>query len=375
MPAGLIPSNAVAISDYGATPGTGINREDLSDALVLAAQTKTPLLAMAPSSKATHTSHEWPEDALTDPKSARDAGSGTGSLVSGQKEGADFSASQMTTPNRRINFVQNFRRDILVTRDQILMNPAGVRNTFAHSERKVMQELLRAVEARMLSVLQRAGDQTGATLGVRLMKTLDQFSADGHTGDQAANRNAQGADNAPAALTEDMVLDVLQNMADLGTPAVALMASAPVKRRISRTFTGVGGVNTATSATAPLVRNAPTPRTVVATVQVYENDFETVELIWNPWVTKEEEDAFKFDGTAIAEDSATPDGLGATFTRLAGRVWMFAQGNIKAAWFDRLHSESIGKRGDSIAGIVRGGVTVEVGTTKGLGVVTGIANS
>lgn len=370
MPAGLIPANAVALSDYGQVPGSGINREDLADVLVLAAQTKTPLLAMAPSTQATHTTHEWPEDSLTDPKSAQDAGAGTGSLVSGQKEGADFSASAMTVPVRNQNFVQNFRRDILVTRDQILMNPAGIRNVFGHSEMKTNQELLRAVEARMFSVLQRAGDQTGATLGVRMMKTLDKISADGHTGSQAANRNSQGADNAPAALTEDMVLDVLQNMADLGTPGVTLMASAPVKRRISRTFTGVGNAG----AGAPLNRNAG-PRQVIATVQTYENDFETVELVWNPWVTKQTESAFKFDGTAIQEDSATPDGLGATFTALAGRVWIFSQGNIRAAWFDKLHSESIGKRGDSIAGIVRGGVTVEVGSTKGLGVVAGISNA
>lgn len=371
MPASFIPGNAVGIADYGSTPGTGINREDLADYLVLAAQTKTPLLAMAPSTKATHTSHEWPEDALTDPKSDQDAGSGTGSLVSGQKEGADFSASAMTVPNRRINFVQNFRRDILVTRDQILMNPAGIRDTFAHSQRKVEQELLRAIEARFLSTLQKAGDQTGATAGVRLMKTLDKFSVDGHTGTQAANRNAQGTDNSPASLTEDMVLDVLQNMADLGTPAVTLMASAPVKRKISRTFTGIGNAGSG----APLMRQPGNPRAVIATVQVYENDFETVELIWNPWVTKETETAYKFDGTQINEDSATPDGNGAAFTRLSGRVWLFSQGNVKTAWFDRLHPESIGKRGDSIAGIVRGGVTFEVGTTKGLGVVAGIANT
>lgn len=371
MPAGLIPANAVAIADYGQIPGTGINREDLSDALVLAAQTKTPLLAMAGTAPVSHTSHEWPEDGLRDPKSVRSGGSGTGSLVSGVKEGADFSAGLMSTPVRRINFVQNFRDDILVTRDQILMNPAGIRNTFAHNERKVMQELLRAVEARFFSVLQRNGDQTGATMGVRMMKTLDQFSVDGHVaGEQAANRNALGTDNSPVSVTEDHILDVLQNMADLGTPGVTLMASAPVKRKISRTFTGIGFAG----AGAPLMRTTA-PRTVVATVQTYENDFETVELIWNPWVTKEEEDAFRYDGTAIAEDSAAPDGLGATFTRLAGRVWIFAQGNIKVGWFDKLHSESIGKRGDSVGGIVRGGATLIVGTTKGLGVVTGVANS
>src|SRR5262249_42969149 len=144
MPATIIPVGAVSISDYGNVPGSGINREDLADALVLAAQTKTPLLASSPSVPAAHTTHEWPRDALTDPKSALDGGAGTGSLVSGVKEGAVFSASSMTVPLRRQNFVQNFRRDILVARDQILMNPAGIRNSFGHSERKVTQELLRS---------------------------------------------------------------------------------------------------------------------------------------------------------------------------------------------------------------------------------------
>lgn len=370
MPAGFIPANAVGISDYGNTPGTGINRESLASVLVLAAQTKTPLLSMSAEETCDHTSFEWPEMSLRDPKSTQDGGSGTGSLVSGVKEGADFSASSMSTPLRRINYVQNFRSDILITRDQILMNPAGIRDIYAQNERNVMQELLRAVEARFLSVLQKAGDQTGDTLGVRMMKTLDKFSSDGHTGAQAANRNAQGTDGSPTSLTEDMVLDVIQNMADLGTPAVTLMASAPVKRKISRTFTGIGNAGVG----APLMRTT-SPRTVVATVQTYENDFETIEIVWNPWVTKITETAYKYDGTAINEDSATPDGLGATFSSLAGRVWLFAQGNVKAVWFDKLHSESIGKRGDSIAGIVRGGVGVKVGTTKGLGVVSGIANT
>ena len=372
MPASIIPAHAVSLADYGNVPGTGVNREHISDMLILAAQTKTPLLAMAGTETVSHTTYEWPEDALTDPRSAQDAGSGTGSLVSGVKEGADFSPSQMTNPFLNLNFVQNFRRDVLVTRDQILMNPAGIKNTYAHNERKIMQELLRALETRFFSVLQRNGDQTGATLGVRLMKTLDSFSNTGHTGDQANNRIAVGTDNAPASITEDNVLDVLQNMADLGMPGVTLMASAPVKRKISRTFTGIGNAGTG----APLNRQSPNPRTVIATVATYENDFETVELIWNPWVTKETEDVYRYDGVAIAEDDATGDGgLGATFTRLAGRVWIFAQGNIKVGWFDKFHSESIGKRGDSIGGIVRGGATLVVGSTKGLGTVAGIANS
>lgn len=370
MPANIIPVGSVSIADYGNVPGSGINREDLADALVLAAQTKTPLLAASPSVPASHTTHEWPEDALTDPKSARDAGAGTGSLVSGQKEGADFSASSMTVPVRRQNFVQNFRRDILVTRDQILMNPAGIRNTFGHSERKVTQELLRAVEARFFSILQKAGDQTGSTLGVRMLKTLDKFADDGHTGAQANNTKLLGSAGTPGSLSEDNVLDVLQNMADLGTPGVMLHASAPIKRRISRTFTGVGNAG----AGAPLMRDTA-PRQVIATVQIYENDFETVELVWNPWVTKQAESAFKFDGTAISESSATPDGLGATETNGAGRVWIFSQGNIRVAWFDKFHPEAIGKRGDSIAGIVRGGVTLEVGTTKGLGRVQRVSDT
>lgn len=370
MPASIIPANAVGLSDYGNAPGSGINREDLGAALILAAQTKTPLLAHAAETKATHTVHQWGEDSLTDPKSAQDGGAGTGSLVSGAKEGADFSASAMTAPVRNENYIQNFRRDILVTRDQMLMNPAGIRNTFAHSEMKVMRELLRAVEARALSTLQRAGDSTGATLGVRMMKTLDGISVAGHTGSQAANRKAVGTDGSPAALTEDNVLDVLQSMADLGEPGVQMHASTPIKRKISRTFTGVGS-----AAAAPFVRQPSNVTHVVATVQVYESDFEAVEIIWNPWVTQADEDAYKFDGTAIAEDSASPDGAGTSFTSLAGRLWIFSQGNVKFSWFDKLHTESIGKRGDSLGGVVRGGVTVEYGTTKGIGVVAGIANS
>lgn len=368
MPSGNIVAGQVSVADYGNVPGTGINREDLANVLTLLAQTQTPLLQQSASNRATHpTTHDWPEDGLTDPKSARDAGAGTGSLVSGQISGTDFSPSDMTVPVRNTNFLQIFRRDVSVDRDQILANPAGVKNTFAHSVRKVMQELTRAVEARTFSVLDRDGNQTQSTGSPRLMKTLEQFSRVANGG-VAGNIVAQSTtDDTPATITEPNFLDVAESMGDEGGSATDAHLSAGVKRTISQTFTGIG------TQQAPLMRSVA-PSIIQGTVSVYESVVGAVRLHWNPWVTRETEDTFQFDGTAIAEDSADPTGLGPLFTRLAGRAWLVRRGNIRFSWFDRLHTESIGKRGDSLAGLVRGSVTVEIGSQKALGVVTGISD-
>ena len=371
-----VDAGQVTIADYGAAHGSGINREDLSNLLTLIAQTQTPLMQASASTTATHTQHDWPEDSLTDPKTAHDTDVNSGSLVMGNAEGGDYTPGTMTVPLRRTNTCQIYRRDTQVSRTQIRMNPAAIRNTFAHTSRKVMQELTRAGEARAFSVVFRAGNATETAAIPRLERTLEGFTNDADI--PTGNVKTLGAVDAPGSLQEDDVLDVMESMADEGSPAVVLYASAPVKRKISRTFTGIGNAG----AEAPMSRQVP-GRTIVATVQVYESEFGNVKLVWNPWVTKEVETVFEPDlGATITQASATADGglaagtgYGVTEVNGAGRVWMFSQGNVRFPWLDRLHTESIGKRGDSISGITVGEGTLEVGSTKGLGVVRRVSNS
>jgi hypothetical protein len=344
--AGTAPAGLLDTQDFGQVPGTGpSNREVLSDILVTVENNDTPLLSVIGTvDDVIGSRYEWTEESIRHPKTT--TGMTTTSLVTGAVEGADFGADTMTLPVRKANYVQEFRSDFIVSRRQQVIaskrGTAGIRDVIAHEGRKVMQELLRAVEARMLSTRSSAGVATGDTLK---MKTLDNEStAPTETGmlvDYGGNIIDMQSGGAAVAPSESQIRGVIRAVHELGGRTTDVFVNLAWKERISTTFVGYG------AAAAPLNRNAD-QNTVVATFDFYKTQSGTARIVGSIWVPGASE---------IETNSDTPD-------ILSGRIYILQRDLLKIGWLDPLHTEVMGKRGTSIAAVVTGLATMKVSSGK-----------
>lgn len=348
-----IPANFLSTVDFGLAAGQNANREDLQDWIVNVDRTDTPLTSSIGTVDATAIQHEWLNETLRHPKTYAGFGAGT-SLVTGRDEGMDFAADQLTKPVRKKNYLQIFETFFALTRTQISIarkgGTAGIRSMAGHESRKVMQELLRAFEARCFSTKDADGND-GAGGTVRKMKTLDDATA---VSGMLIDNSALGFGSnivAAGTPTEDQFLLLLSAVAEAGVKVNQIHVSLGWKKRISKTFVGYG------TAGAPLNRET-SKNTVVATFDYYQTDFGVAKLVGNIWVTKENEIEYPTD---------TPD-------TESGRIWFLQTDMIKAAWLDKFQTNLIGKRGDSMAFQVVGEGTLEVRTDR-MGKFTGVDNA
>tara|TARA_R110000824_G_scaffold40564_9_gene121520 strand:- start:866 stop:1834 length:969 start_codon:yes stop_codon:yes gene_type:complete len=133
----------MAFSPTYDTTNTGAavsNREDLTNILTQLAPTETPLLSLAPKSKARATYHEWTVDSLADPTTA------------GVFEGVDITAFSDKFENRaRLgNHTQGYQRAWQVSQVQAKVDSVGPAADAA-ARIKCMREIKRDIEATLVS--------------------------------------------------------------------------------------------------------------------------------------------------------------------------------------------------------------------------------
>jgi len=109
---------------------TASNREDLTDILSILAPEETPIVSLAPKSRATNVLHEWTVDSLAAPS------------ASGVLEGADVTSftDKFAARARIGNYVQKFRRDYQVSDLQQAVESVGPAR-IAEAEVKAQREL------------------------------------------------------------------------------------------------------------------------------------------------------------------------------------------------------------------------------------------
>jgi hypothetical protein len=346
-----IPVNFASTVLLGQTPGTGSNREDFADWIVNLDRTDTPLMSSIGTTEATAVRHDWSNEVLRNPKTFSGFAPGT-SLVTGRNEGEDFNADALTYPTRKSSYPQIFETFFGLTRTQITIarkgGTAGIKDLAGKESKKVMVELMRAVEARHFSTKSAAGVATGA---IRLEKTLDDSTA---TTGMLVDNSALGYGTnilARANPTEADFLTIIRSCNEAGCKVTDIHMSLARKQWVSQNFVGFG------SAAAPMTRNLDGLNTVVATFDYYRTDAGTARVVGNIWVTKANE-------VVSSTDVADPN---------SGRIWFLQRDMLKMAWLDNFQTNMIGKRGDSLAFQVVGEGCLEVRTDR-MGKITGVAD-
>ncbi len=334
---GSTPIGNAGVYKFGLTPGVGVNREDLLDQITNVDPWDTPWVSQAPKVTAQHVYHQWPIDTL-------------GSVdTTGAVEGADYSYDSTTTPDRVFNVTQILRQDIGVSETQRAVNAAGFKDAYAYEIQKATKRLAIKLEKTVFAVLTTA---TGASGTGRVMKGFQTFIT---TNTAFAGNNA----GSPGDATHDGQLsagdfnDMLEAIYKSGGNPEQVYVSPKVKRQISA-FTVPGA-----AAGTPHARNiAAVDKKLVSAIDFYDSDFGLIQIVLDRWIPES-------TNTTTATGTATS----------TGGCMFFLQRNMnRLAWLRPMVHQLVGKRGDSVAGIIVGEVTLEVLNEKANGLLLGVNN-
>lgn len=330
---GSTPIGNVGVYKWGFQTGSNggvVNREDLFGVITNIDPYDTPLTSSAPSVTAQHVVHEWLTDTLT-------AASTTGAV-----EGADWAIDSMTTPARVLNVTQIFRKDIGVSETQRAVNPAGFKDAYAYETQKAFKEKARDLEKTLFSS---AASSTGASNGARQMKTLQSLIT---TNVVSASSLATAGDATHAGIVgANDVNSILQTIYEAGGDPETIYVSAALKRQVS-----------AFSITNQTRYIGAMEKKLTFGIDVLDTDFGLKQVVLNRWVPQ-------------ATNTGTATG---TSLDVSGQIFFLQRSMVRLAWLRPMAHTLIGKRGDSVAGLVVGEVTLEVLNEKACGRIIGVNN-
>jgi len=322
--AGTFFGNA-GVYKFGFLAGAGANREDLLDLITNVDPWDTPWVSQAPKVTASHVVHEW----LTDTLGTVDD--------SGAIEGADYQYDSTTTPARVLNVTQILRQDIGVSETQRAVSPAGFKDAYAYEIQKATKRLAIKLEKRVFSSTASA---TGTSAAARVMRSFQDFIL--------TNTAAAGTNTSSAGQLASLGFNsLLQTIYQAGGNPEQVYCSPSVKRQISA-FT-VASEN----------RNiAAVEKKLVAAVDMYDSDFGLLQIVLDRWVPQS-------TNTSTAESAALDT---------SGQIFFLQRAINRLAWLRPMQHTLIGKRGDSVAGIVVGEVTLECLNEKANGRMLAVNN-
>jgi len=306
------------------------NREDLVDFIANIDPDETPLTVLLGKTRSRSTIHQWQTDTLAAVSTA------------GRAEGENFSVDTLTAPTRVLNQCQLFGKDIAVTEDQRMENPAGFGDAMTYQLEKGTKETMKNIEATLMAVVTAT---TGASGTARVMKTLEDFITT--TVKTGANYTTIVGDSTHAGVfAANDVNQILNDIWDQGGKTDLIVMNGAYKRQFSAMTT---------SNTRNILAEA---KKVVVGVDVYDSDFGLIPIQLNRYSPQS-------TNTASASANATS---------VTGRIWFLQRSLIRLAWFRPLGFRPMGTLGDSTAGQIRASVTLEVANQKGLGVMKGVNN-
>lgn len=186
------------------TFNTSGNREDLTDILTRIYPTETPLWSLAKKSTAKALLHEFQADNYSNPSFAV------------QPEAVDFAAYDNQSANRaRFGArVQRFSATAAVSKEQEMVNTAGVASEFAEAKVKAMQQVLINFEAVACS-----DQDSSSAAGVTRTRGLGSWIQNGAQSDQAVpaayrTPTAQVITSALSGFNEGIFKGVLESMVE-----------------------------------------------------------------------------------------------------------------------------------------------------------------
>ena len=248
------------------------DREALTNFLTILEPEDCPKTSsFAKTTKVTNTFQTWQADTLANVDFA------------GVLEGQDVNAFNNEAANRARfgNYIQKFWRPWMVSDLQEASDPAGTDGEVANSKVKAMRELKRSIEAAIGS-----DNDMQADTGLLPYKTrgLGKWIQNGAQTDLPVNasyRTPTGSLNATAtaSLTENNIQDMLQSIyAQTGKVSTYSLVCGPTLKRQFTAFTRTQFAST-NVASAIRVLNQKDENKIVSTVDIFEGDFGTLELI------------------------------------------------------------------------------------------------
>lgn len=334
---GSVTYNFGAYAFDGSDLKSGVAREDLLEQITNISPYDTPFVSQAPKVGCRHIYHQW----LTDTLSSQ--------TLTGAVEGADWALDTTTAPARSFNVTMILRKDIGLSESQRAVDTAGFADQYAYEVQKATKELAIKLESIVFGALTTA---TGASGAARVMRGLQSFIVT-NTSLAGTNGGTPGNTTADGVVTVGDFNDMLNSIYTQGGNPEQVYVSPKVKRQVSA-FTVPGA-----AAGTPHARNiAAVDKKLIGAIDFYDSDFGLIQIVLDRWVPES-------TNTVTATASATATG---------GQMFFLSRAINRLAWLRPVHHELVGKRGDSVAGLVVGEVTLEVLSEKANGRIVSVNN-
>ena len=271
--------------------------------------------------------------------------------TTGAVEGADWSLDVTNAPARVFNVTQILRIDIGVSETQRAIAAAGFKDVYAYEIQKAVKRLAIKLEKVVFANNTTATGDSGVTTAsqTRVMRGFQNFFATNTAYAGTGFTGGQATSGHDAVLTSTDFNDMLNTIYASGGNPEQVYVSPKVKRQIS-------------AFTLPQQnRNiASVDKRLISGIDFYDSDFGLIQVVLDRWVP---------ESTNAAGVTATAS---ATNT---GGVMFFLQRSInRLAWLRPMQHNLIGRRGDSVAGVVVGEVTLEVLNEAANGMLLGVNN-
>jgi hypothetical protein len=321
---------------YGVSPGVGVNKEDLLDQITNVSPWDTPWTSQAPKVPCQHVYHQWLTDTLY--TGLNDSGIDT----SGATEGADWSLDGTTVPDRVFNVTMILRQDIGVSETQRAIAAAGFKDVYAYQIQKAVKRLAIKLERIVFGSLTTA---VGDSATGRIMRGFQSFIQTNTA--YAGVAGTQGDATHDGVLSSQDFNDMLNTIYSSGGNPEQVYVSPKIKRQVS-------------AFTLPQQnRNiASVDKRLISGIDFYDSDFGLIQIVLNRWVPES-------TNTTSAQASAT---------NVGGQMFFLQRSINRLAWLRPMQHNLIGRRGDSVAGVVVGEVTLEVLNEKANGRLLGVNN-
>lgn len=204
-----------------------LNRENLIDLFKTVGQGDTPFRDGIRKTKATNTLHEWGLQSLAEP--------GENAAL----EGDSFDVQAMAVPERINNKTQIFKKVIGISDTELAINNAGAIHSLANNLQRVMKEMKRDEETRLLrgSKIDVAAGGVGVKMrGVDgFLKTNLSMGVNGVAPDYAANTARTGG--TARAFSETLLKNVIAKIWDKGGKPDVIICSFGRKQAFSGFYT------------------------------------------------------------------------------------------------------------------------------------------
>lgn len=343
---------------WGPQAAVTVTKEDVLDMVINIDPSDTPGVTLLPKTTASSTLHEWINDTLDATQTASGVPSATASNFGSWPEGADFDERDLVARSRVTNITQIFRKDIKVSDTMRALNPFGVADEYSYQIMKAGTEIARNMEVALWRLGASAGD-AGSTVSGRLWKSYEGLL----TTNAAFARGSMLSNSASdAAATSFPVREadfnaMLDRIYQQGGSPDLVFVSPSVKRYISQ-----WGIGTAVSAPGIGARELqassdPRTRTLTRSVNVYESDFGTVNIVLDRWIPQSPQTAISATGAA----------------NLVGRMFFMERARNRIAFLRPVRHVPLPPGGDNIRGLVVGEATIEALAEKGSGLIKNVS--